>query len=102
MPSPKGVASSGDPELAKERALIQMARTALLQGDSASALAALDKHVRDFPRGRLAEERDYLRVEALSNAGRAEDARAESARFRENHPDSLLVPAAPSAKPDGH
>jgi hypothetical protein len=94
---PDAGASTADPELAKERALVQMARTALLQGQSAAALAALDQHAREFPRGRLGEERDALVVQALAAAGRRDEARARAEQFRKAHPKSILLPVVEAA-----
>jgi hypothetical protein len=90
-----------DTELAKERALIQMARTALLQGQSAAALTALDQHAREFPRGRLGEEREALAIQALAAAGRRDEARARADRFRHAHPQSILLPVVEAAVPAG-
>jgi hypothetical protein len=45
----------GDPN--EERVLVDTARTALARGREADALTAIEEHARQFPRGRLAEER---------------------------------------------
>jgi hypothetical protein len=82
-----------DGGLGRERALLDEARAALVGGDPGRALAALDRHRRAFPEGRLAEERDVLRVRSLAAAGRAKEARAEGARFLRKHPASLFRPA---------
>ncbi len=97
--SPVAVRVSDDEGAVVERALIQMARTALLQGQSANALAALEQHAREFPRGRLAEEGEVLAIQALAGAGRSEEARARAARFRERHPTSLWLPSVEVAVP---
>ena len=86
-----------DSGLGRERALLDQARAALLAGDRGRALAALDRHRRLFPGGRLEEERDVLRVQALLAAGRAKEARAEAGRFLHKHPASLFRPAVEEA-----
>ena len=48
-----------------ERNLIRRAITALDHDDPAAALRALDEHARRFPHGRLAQEREALRAQAL-------------------------------------
>jgi hypothetical protein len=76
---------------ALELALLGPARAALAHGDFASALAAIGKHERRFPSGQLAEEREALRVQALSGLGRANDARQTAAAFRARFPGSILL-----------
>jgi|HubBroStandDraft_6_1064221.scaffolds.fasta_scaffold353383_2 hypothetical protein len=93
MPDP----SSGAPDLAAERLLLDRARSHLLHGHSAAALASIGEHARRFPRGALSEERDALRVEALAAAARYGEARASAARFHSAYPGSLLTPAVDSA-----
>lgn len=89
--------SGHDAQLAGERALIEIARTALAKGDSAAALDALGKHAAKYPRGQLAEEREALAVEALAGAGRMDEARARAARFKRDFPSSMLMPVVDSA-----
>lgn len=47
-----------------ERILLEAANAALLRGDHASALAALRKHERRYPKGELVQERDVLMAQA--------------------------------------
>lgn len=84
-------------ELAAERALLDVARTALGRGDGPNALAACDEHGRKFPRGALAEEREAIAVQALVLEHRAEEAKARAERFRKSHPRSILLPAVLAA-----
>jgi outer membrane protein assembly factor BamD (BamD/ComL family) len=72
--------------------LVETGRSALGRGDWASALAALDKHAREFPHGRLAEERDVLRVQALALGGRTDEARTRAEAFRARYPKSVFLP----------
>lgn len=86
-----------DDDLAAERALLDVARTGVARGQPAAALDALERHARRFPRGRLTEERDSLRVQCLVQLDRADDARREAAQFHRRHPHSLLGPAVDAA-----
>jgi hypothetical protein len=91
--SPEG----GDDRLAAERALLEIARAALIRGQADGALAALARHEATFPRGELSEEREGLYVQALVAAHRYDDARARAARFSRKHPRSLFAPAVAEA-----
>jgi hypothetical protein len=84
-------------DLAAERALLDVARTALGRGDGANALSACDEHGKRFPRGALAEEREAIAVQALVLEHRTEDARARATLFRKTHPRSILLPAVLAA-----
>jgi hypothetical protein len=79
-----------DRGLAAERAQIDAARTALAQGRAPEAYAALRRHGRLFPNGRLAEERESLLVQALVAEGRFAEARQNAARFVRRYPQSLF------------
>lgn len=86
----------------EERALIDTARSALARGLAEGALAATEQHASRFPRGRLAEEREALAVQALSLAGDRTAAEARATRFRRSFPSSIFRSAvdravAPSA-----
>jgi hypothetical protein len=76
---------------ALELEVLQPARAAVALRDFASALPILAEHERRFPKGRLAEEREALRVEALSDMGRMEEAGRAAAAFRERFPGSVLL-----------
>ena len=89
--------ASPDAALARERALVQMARTALTQGQSDRALAALERHAAESPDGRLREDRDALQIQALARSGHASEARAALDRFRKRFPSSVFLPAAEQA-----
>jgi hypothetical protein len=83
--------------LAVEQALVERARSALVRSRPADALAALDQHERRFPDGKLAEEREAIRVLALAADGEHEQARKSAKRFRKRYPRSLLLPAVEGA-----
>lgn len=76
-------------DLAAEQGLIDTARSALSRGRGADALHAADDHARRFPRGRLAEEREMLAIQALLLVGKRADAEARVSRFHEAYPQSL-------------
>jgi hypothetical protein len=76
---------------ALELEVLQPARAAVALRDFSSALPILAEHERRFPNGRLAEEREALRVQALSGMGRMEEAGRAAAAFRERFPGSVLL-----------
>ena len=90
-------ANALESQLARERALIDVARTAIARGHTQSAFAAIERHQRAYPEGRLAEEREGLRVIALVKAGRISNAQEKLRQFRRLYPQSLLLPAIESA-----
>ncbi|MDB4993264.1 MAG: hypothetical protein JWM74_696 [Myxococcaceae bacterium] len=90
-------APSDNGQLAQERALLDVARTALGRGDGQATLTALAKHAQRFPNGQLAEEREALGIQALLLLKRNDEARALGARFRQRYPGSVLLPAIEAA-----
>ncbi|NOU26492.1 MAG: hypothetical protein HOO96_01185, partial [Polyangiaceae bacterium] len=80
-------------DLAKERAVLDVARSALGRGDAANALVAAAEHERKFPQGALVEEREALAIQALAMQGRRTDAQTRAERFRKRFPRSMLLPA---------
>ena len=64
-----------------ELRLLRQARAAIAREDHAAALPFLAEHVRRFNNGRLAEEREALRVKALAGAGRLDEAQLAAAAF---------------------
>lgn len=91
IPSPK------DPSLARERTLLDMARTALSRGDVSAALVSLDTHAREFPSSQLAQEREVLAIQALAVGNRLPEARRRGAAFRASYPTSPLLPIVDEA-----
>ena len=81
--------SAAPSNLAAEQALIDTARSALSRGRALDALHATDDHARQFPHGRLAEERETMAIQALLLAGRRGDAEARGQRFHKAYPGSL-------------
>jgi hypothetical protein len=77
---------------AAELALLSRAQVAYAGQDFSSALTLVAEHGRRFPRGRLAEEREALRVRSLAKSGRADEARRAAAAFAERFPRSVMLP----------
>jgi hypothetical protein len=93
-PRPHRRARSGagqDPYVA-EVALLQRAHAAYERRDFSSALGLMEEHRRRFPEGRLAEEREALRVRTLARSGRTADARRAAAAFAVRFPRSVFLP----------
>lgn len=104
-PAPDGVVEPAKPPapdelLARERELIDTARSALLHHDASAALKALQAHAATFTRARLDEERESLWVQALVMKGAAAEARAKAAQFHKDFPRSLLGPTVDAALTD--
>jgi RNA polymerase sigma-70 factor (ECF subfamily) len=76
------------PTLDAEIALVRRAHEALIEGRAEESLAALDEHLRRFPNGVLAEDREAQRVLTLCALGRLDVAREEGQRFAIDHPQS--------------
>ncbi|MBN2574040.1 MAG: hypothetical protein JXP73_05690 [Deltaproteobacteria bacterium] len=77
---------------AAELSLLQRAQVAYAGRDFSSALALVAAHGRRFPNGRLAEEREALRVRSLAGAGRRDEAGRAAGLFAERFPRSVLLP----------
>ncbi len=73
-----------------ERALLDAGRMALSRGDSGAAFSAVAEHERRYPNGALAEEREVLRIRALVQAGRRDEAREKASRFRATYRESVF------------
>ena len=92
-PSTSATNAAHGEDLAKERAVLDVARSALGRGDAANTLVATGEHERKFPQGALVEEREALAIQALATQGRRGDAQARADRFRKRFPRSMLLPA---------
>lgn len=88
---------SADGQLGGERAILEIARTALGKGDYGIALETLDRHAQKYPTAQLAEEREALAIQCLVGLGRADAARARGERFRKSFPGSMLLPVVDAA-----
>lgn len=77
--------------LAAETRLIAEAQSKLSEGAPARALALLDQHREEFPRGDLVPEREAARVLALCALGRSAEAKTVRARFEHDFSSSPLL-----------
>ncbi len=93
MPAVDAPMSSRAEAVRAELRLLRQARVAVARGDFAAALSPIAEHARRFKNGRLAEEREALRVKALAGLGRMEEARHAAVAFRARFPRSVLLPA---------
>jgi hypothetical protein len=73
--------------------LLRQARAAVAKQEFATALSRIAEHTHRFKDSRMAEEREALRVRALSGLGRSEEARHASEAFQVRFPRSVLLPA---------
>jgi len=90
VPAPQPASQRGGPD---ELRLLRRARAAIARGDFTIGLARIGEHARRFADGRLSEEREALRVKALSSLGRTADARRAAEAFEARFPRSVLLPA---------
>jgi hypothetical protein len=90
-PLPAAAPTVASDAYASELRLLRPAQMALSQSSFANALALVDEHLRRFPSGRLAEEREALRVKALLGLDRREEARRAATAFRTRFPNSALL-----------
>ena len=87
-----GAPSRSAGEGAKEELrLLERVRVAIGQENYAAALSLIVEHERRFKNGELVEEREALRVSALSGLGRREEARRAAATFEARFPLSPLL-----------
>jgi len=103
-PAPAGASrgSKGLEDHPLELDILQPSRSAVAQGDFAAALRSIMEHERRYPDGQLSEEREALRIRALTGLHRMDEARRAAAAFRGRFPHSVLlsrmnesVPATP-------
>jgi len=87
------VVSKRDSALLAEQSLLRSARRSIAKRDFAGALISVRHHEISHPKGRLTEERELLRVQALVLAGRLDEADRAAARFRARFPESLMLKA---------
>jgi hypothetical protein len=76
---------------AAELELLRRAQSNYASHDFSDALVLVAEHARRFPSGRLAEEREALRVRSLVGAGRGDEARRVLAAFAKRFPRSVLL-----------
>jgi type IV secretory pathway VirB10-like protein len=74
--------------LAEEARSLVEARRLLRAGEVAAALSALERANREFARGRLAQEREALFIDALAQSGQRDQARQRAEAFLKSYPGS--------------
>ena len=77
---------------AAELDLLQRAQAAYAEREFSGALVLVAEHARRFPNGRLAEEREALRVRSLARSEHAEEAHRAAEAFANRFPRSVLMP----------
>jgi|GEM_PF-6952033 len=77
--------------LMAETQLLARAQQALRAGKTTAALRLIDEHVRTFPRGELAQERDAAEVVALCALHRWPEARRSQQQFQRAWPGSPMT-----------
>jgi len=78
-------------ELRGEIELVDSARAAVAQNAGSRALEVLGRYQARYPRGSFVPEATAVKVEALMQLGRTQEARALAARFVAAHPGTLLA-----------
>ena len=91
VPSRRGTLGGKRDAPPEELRLLVRARRADARGDYLGVLAIAAEHERSHPGGRLAEEREALRVKALVGLGRGGEARQVAGKFRRQFPRSVLL-----------
>lgn len=86
--APASRRSSVDVALREEVANLTAAANAFDSGDTQLALSLVASHERTFPGGKMAEQRELLRVRALMAEGRRNEARDCARDFLRAHPNS--------------
>lgn len=77
--------------LEKEARLLAEARRAVQRGEGTQALALLDEHARDYPKGWLANDRAAEHIVVLCSLGRRDEAVREAQVFLEGRPKGPLT-----------
>jgi hypothetical protein len=70
---------------------IEGARAAVSRGDDSAAIAQLNDYDRNHPSGALKPESMVLRIQALSNSGKASEARTLANEFQGKYPQHALL-----------
>lgn len=84
--------AAAPPAPAPESSLLAQAWSALSRRDAAHALVLVRDGERAYPGGPLTEEREAIRISALSQLHRRDESRAAAARFLSNYPHSIHRP----------
>ena len=65
----------------------------MVRGRYDDASAAIERHVSEYPEGRLIEEREALSILLQLGVGDADAARTRFANFRHRYPASIFIPS---------
>jgi hypothetical protein len=87
----EGPTASSIQTYALEAGLLEPARRGIGSGNYGTAMSAIARHQREYPRGQLAQEREALRVRALWGMGQKPAAESAAAAFRKRYPRSGLL-----------
>lgn len=98
-PLPSASAAPPATSLGEEQRLLDTARAAVARQAYSAALSTLGEHATRFPRGRLAEERELLYVQALAGSGSTAAASERAKAFERQFPGSIFLPAVKAASP---
>jgi hypothetical protein len=90
LPRAKSAVSRHDTAI-EELALLEHAQLAAAHNDHGEVLVIARDHEARYPKGRLSEEREALRVRAMIGLGQLSEARQTAARFHRNFPRSVLL-----------
>ncbi len=85
-----GSGAASPPSSALESEIIDKARETMNTAPARS-LALANEHARRFPHGSMAQEREVIRIVALSALGRTEEARSLGSAFLAAHPGSAYA-----------
>jgi hypothetical protein len=91
-PQHAGRMTAAQESYAAELKLLQRAQAAYANRDVSHALTLVVEHGRRFPNGRLAEEREALRIRVLAKSGRTDEADLAAKAFAERFPRSVFLP----------
>lgn len=89
--TPDAVTATKHDTVVEELAILEQAQQAASRDDHAAVLAITRDHEVHYPKGRLSEEREALRVRAMIGLGRLGEARQTAARFHRSFPRSVLL-----------
>lgn len=89
-PQPPTSADEPKSNLKDELYLLQQARALVAQGRWSAALVELSAHGTEYPKSRLRQEREALRIKALWGRGDRDQARRAARSFRRRYPSSVF------------
>jgi hypothetical protein len=85
---PGAAPSASNDDLIEGVSVLELARSAISEGDPARALRIVSEYERQFPKGDLREEAAAIRIEALIASGKDAEALAAANRFLTTSPNS--------------